>query len=292
MNKVVIRNDIQFIEYYLRINYQSQIMAKCDHISWLGLVEGKAGPLLAYGSRMNQVIGELSKPSVQFPQIVFFMGRQLKNCALRQLYGNNYHNQNRHHRTINLRLDDQPFLSDHPQIFADADPSCRSISHPFVSPRICHQQDDLPVQWPKSRRGSHDLIIARLLFLLTDVSCIFVDDLGGLKGVQEYLSTWIQIGSASSLPAAVRPRVVVVLGSQPKSITQSVLEEDDFLFEILHLSGLPFFFFFFLPFQVSRYPVYRLRSYQQTLYICSWEVIFSPNYDTCDRSEKTIVFCS
>lgn len=244
MNKVVIRNDIQFIEYYLRINYQSQIMAKCDHISWLGLVEGKAGPLLAYGSRMNQVIGELSKPSVQFPQIVFFMGRQLKNCALRQLYGNNYHNQNRHHRTINLRLDDQPFLSDHPQIFADADPSCRSISHPFVSPRICHQQDDLPVQWPKSRRGSHDLIIARLLFLLTDVSCIFVDDLGGLKGVQEYLSTWIQIGSASSLPAAVRPRVVVVLGSQPKSITQSVLEEDDFLFEILHLSGLPFFFFF------------------------------------------------
>ena len=86
--KVVIRNDIQFIEYYLRINYQSQVMAKCDHISWLELVEGEAGPLLAYGSRMSQVIGELSKPSAQFPQIVFFMGRQLKNRALRQLCGN------------------------------------------------------------------------------------------------------------------------------------------------------------------------------------------------------------
>jgi len=234
-------------------------MAKCDHISWLELVEGEAGPLLAYGSRMSQVIGELSKPSVQFPQIVFFMGRQLKNRALRQLCGNNYRNQNRHHRTINLRLDNQSFLLDHPRIFADADPSCRSISPPFVSPRICHQQENLPVQWPKSRHEPHDLIIARLLFLFTDVVCVFADDLGGLKGVQEYLSTWIQIGSASSLPAAVRPRVIVVLGNQPKSITQSVLEEDDFLFEILHLSGLPFFSTY-SGIQISRLPAEELST--------------------------------
>lgn len=208
---------------------------------------------------MSQVIGELSKPSAQFPQIVFFMGHQLKNRALRQLCGNNYRNQNRHHRTINLWLDNQSFLSDHPWIFADADLSCRSISPPFVSPRICHQQENLPVQWPKSRHEPHDLIIARLLFLFTDVVCVFADDLGGLKGVQEYLSTWIQIGSASSLPAAVWPRVIVVLGNQPKSITQSVLEEDDFLFEILHLSGLPFFSTF-SGIQISRLPAEELST--------------------------------
>ena len=228
-------------------------MSKCDHISWLELVEGKAGPLLAYGSRVSQVISELSNPSTQFPQTVFFMGRRSKNQALRQLCGSNYRDQHRHQRTINLRLDNQTFQSAHPRIFADTDPTCRSIPPPFESPRVCHQQENIPVQWPKTEYAPHDLIITRLLFLFTDVLCIFADDLGGLKGVQKYLSTWIQIGSASSLPAAIRPRVIVVLGGQPKSITHSVLDEDDFLFELLHLSGLSFFAAF-SGIQISRLP--------------------------------------
>ena len=216
-------------------------MLKCDHISWLELVKGKAGLLLAYGSCISQVISELSNPSTQFPQTVFFMGCWLKNQALHQLCGSNYCNQHCHQQTINLCLDNQTFQSAHPWIFADTDLTCWSIPPLFESPRICHQQENITVQWPETEYVLHDLVIARLLFLFTDVLCIFADNLGGLKGVQKYLSTWIQIGSTSSLPAAICPQVIVVLGGQPKSITHSVLDEDDFSFELLHLSGLSFF---------------------------------------------------
>ena len=80
-----------------------------------------------------------------------------------------------------------------------------------------------------------------------------MDNLGGLKGVQKYLSTWIQIRSASSLLAAIHPQVIIVLRGQPKSITHSVLDEDDFLFELLHLTGLSFFTAF-LGIQISCLP--------------------------------------
>lgn len=161
-------------------------MSKCNHISWLELVEGKAGLLLAYRSCVSQVIGELSNSSTQFSQTVFFMGCWLKNQTLCQLCGGNYCDQHCHQWTINLRLDNQTFQSAHSWIFADTNPICQSIPPSFESPRICHQQN-LPVQWPETEYALHDLVIARLLFLFTDVLCIFADNLGGLKGVQKYL---------------------------------------------------------------------------------------------------------
>jgi hypothetical protein len=38
--------------------------------------------------------------------------------------------------------------------------------------------------------------------------CIFEDDLGGLNAVQEMILTWAKIGSGSSLPHVVRPRII------------------------------------------------------------------------------------
>jgi hypothetical protein len=55
-----------------------------------------------------------------------------------------------------------------------------------------------------------DRIHARLLSLFADVLCIFAQDCGGLDAVAERLTTWTAIGSASSLPGSVRPRLLVV----------------------------------------------------------------------------------
>ncbi|KAL4929402.1 patatin-like phospholipase family protein [Aspergillus undulatus] len=82
--------------------------------------------------------------------------------------------------------------------------------------------------------------------------------MGGLAGVRERLSTWARIGSASNLPNVVRPRVIIVVSEQ-QSVTHDVLEDDDFLYELLHVGDLPFYAAFG-DVQVCRLPPGELSS--------------------------------
>ncbi|KAL3246557.1 hypothetical protein ABHI18_012681 [Aspergillus niger] len=143
------------------------------------------------GSRLARLVNELPQPSVQLPQVVFFMGRNPKNKALRQLCSSNYRGQCHSQPGVNIRSDN------------------------------------------RTLQALQDIIISRLIFLFTDVVCVFADDVGGFEGTRRLLTTWAAIGSASSLPPAVRPRVIVVVSQSP-SATGSVIDEDDFLFELLH----------------------------------------------------------
>jgi hypothetical protein len=45
----------------------------------------------------------------------------------------------------------------------------------------------------------NDLIFTQLPLIFTDVVCLFADNIGGFPDVYALLSTWAQIGSASSL---------------------------------------------------------------------------------------------
>ncbi|KAA8642588.1 patatin-like phospholipase family protein [Aspergillus tanneri] len=214
-------------------------MSKCEHTFWLELAAGKAVPQLVYGSRLARLVNELPKPSAQLPQLIFFMGRRQKNQALRQLCSSNYRGQSRHQGSINIRSDNRTLHSLQPRFFADCDPTCRSLLAAFGNLRVCHPEQVFPVELP-TEHSLLDLMLSRLLFLFVDVLCIFADDVGGLEGVRELLATWARIGSASSLPRAVRPRVIVVVGNTP-SITHSLLDEGDFLLELLNVADLPFF---------------------------------------------------
>ncbi|KAH6719518.1 hypothetical protein BKA61DRAFT_473258, partial [Leptodontidium sp. MPI-SDFR-AT-0119] len=55
-----------------------------------------------------------------------------------------------------------------------------------------------------------DYALARLFSLFINILYIFTPDYGGLNRVVDILVGWTAIGSASSLPDAVRPRLVVV----------------------------------------------------------------------------------
>jgi hypothetical protein len=245
LQTVAIRGTLRIIKASGATDYVLQIakatMTKCDHLEWVEMVEGKPAPLLAYNSRFARVVGELSQPSAQFPDVVFLMGRRLKDKALRQLCRSGYRGQHRHQQSVNLRADNRTLRSQHPRLFADSDPTCRALSPAFESPQICHPHENIPVEWPSTEYTPHDLILVRLLFLFVDVLCIFADDVGGLDVVKGLLSTWARIGSASSLPRVVRPRVMVVVGGQTKSVTQSFLDEEDFLFHVLEPDGPPLF---------------------------------------------------
>ncbi|KAF7594879.1 hypothetical protein BBP40_007913 [Aspergillus hancockii] len=221
------------------------------------LAEDKAAPQLTSGSRLGQLVGELPDPAAQSPQLVFFMGRQLKDQALRQLCGSNYRGQSRHRRSINLRSDNRTLHAQHPQFFADCDPTNRAFSVVIDSPRHCHQERSLPIEISTAENSLHDLVIARLLFLVIDVVCIFADDVGGLEGVRQILSTWTRIGSTSTLPRVVRPRVIVAVSGQTQSITHTLLDEGDFFFQLLHVGELEFYSTFG-DIQISRLPAEKL----------------------------------
>lgn len=206
-------------------------MAKCDHLAWLELWGGKGGPLISHGWRLSQIVQDLPMPAEQFPQITFFLGRSLKERALRTLCDNNYKCR-QHKHAINIRTDNRTLHALQPRLFADCDPRPPDLQPVYSSPRMCHQDQILSVSQLPLNSSLHDLIFARLLFMFVDVICIFAEDVGGLKKVHEMLSLWINIGSGSSLPHDVRPRVIIVVSETLQSITHDVLEEQDFLFDL------------------------------------------------------------
>lgn len=212
-------------------------MAKCDHISWVKLAEGPTAQLV-YGSRFARVVAELPDPSTQLPQVVFCLGRRSKDQALKELCGGNYRGQHRLQRCINLRSDNRTLHSLQPRFFADCDPTCQPRLASSENISICHPDQAHPIDLPSTAHSLYDLLLSRLLFLHVDVLCVFADDMGGLEGVRERLCTWARIGSASNLSNVVRPRVIVV--SEQQSVTHDLLEDGDFLYELLHVGDVPF----------------------------------------------------
>ncbi|CAI7578672.1 unnamed protein product [Penicillium palitans] len=94
-----------------------------------------------------------------------------------------------------------------------------------------------PVMWECC--SAQDILIAvwaRLVFLFTDVICIFGDDVDGLSGVADFLVSCIRIQSASSFPIAVRPRVLVALTVRPEDMDEQHLQIELFYHQ-LHSSG-------------------------------------------------------
>lgn len=229
-------------------------MTPCDHTAWLDLVEGDGGPHVSYGWRFARVLDELEGGTEQYPQITFFIGRKHKNEVLRQLCNNKIRPSGRGANPINLHTDPNSTTSRYPRLFADWDPTRRNILPAVNSPKTCHQEENIPVNWPNSTPwDSHDLILTRLLFLFCDVICIFSDDIGGAEKTSSLLNTWATIGSASALPLNIRPRIIVIMGGSP-SATQSVLEEDDLIFNICHPDNKSLFFSSFANITTLRLP--------------------------------------
>jgi len=211
--------------------YVVPAMAKCDHLAWLELLEGKGGPLLSHGWRLSQIFRDLPKPTEQTPQITLFLGRTLKDKALRALCDSNFRHQRRQ-RGINIRADNRTLHSLQPRLFADSDPTTLTLQPAYSSPRICHRDEVIPINQLPLDYSLYDLVFARLLFMFVEVICIFAEDVGGLDEVYRMLSLWTTIGTASSLPCDIRPRVLIVVNGDNPSITHRVLEENCFLSDL------------------------------------------------------------
>ncbi|KAL3473200.1 acyl transferase/acyl hydrolase/lysophospholipase [Aspergillus californicus] len=129
--------------------------------------------------------------------------------------------------SIGLRVDNVSERTREPHFFVDVGvgrSTSSSVQTQAILGSVVHEH---PITWKTaSTEAAVHVILARLVFLFADVICIFVGDFPTVQSAAHFLVACVVVGSASSLPLAVRPRVVVVLDGGPdRAIWQA---EEDF----------------------------------------------------------------
>lgn len=201
-------------------------MHLCNHVEWVRHYEGK----LEDTGQLSRIIEQLPRPAEQYPRFIHLIGTRAKDDALRELFPSS----RRRRRTgaINLRLQTSSMGSDHPVCFADSNPFSKRKAAEDL--RLCHDESSHVTAWSTGDHTSFDVLHSRLLFLFSDVVCVFADDYSGLPALAEQVRTWVKIGNASTLPLQVRPRLIVVTSNRG---TFHDLETEDFRAEIHTMVG-------------------------------------------------------
>lgn len=106
-----------------------------------------------------------------------------------------------------MSLDNLTLIADSNAEHTQSIPRGKDTCHETITHLVAWSDND---DGPLTEQGLADHIQARLLFLFTHVLCIFANDYGGLDRVAEQLAIWTAIGSASSLPGSVHPRLLIV----------------------------------------------------------------------------------
>jgi hypothetical protein len=190
-------------------------MALCAHQYWLRVHQGETGVGLQYTNRLHYISTSLPDPAKQRPSLLFFIGKQFKGRALQALFPSNTISNCRKYGIANICVHSTTRNDEHPILIADSYPDYMQVKL-RGSKDTCHETIKHPVAWLDDENGGQkqrqlaDHVLARLFSLFIDVLCIFAQDCGGLDGVVEMLAAWTVIGSASGLPSAVRPRLLVV----------------------------------------------------------------------------------
>ena len=119
-------------------------MASCEHISWLE-VSGQKRWHLHYVDRIAQVLEQMINPGSQYPSSLFFIGGNVKNTALREIFPYNNVRKYRQEGFVNLRLDSFSLTSEFPLLILDGDPTPTV----FRSARsaLCHSSNIMPLPW-------------------------------------------------------------------------------------------------------------------------------------------------
>jgi hypothetical protein len=204
-------------------------MPCCNHVALIDVVGMKG---IYETGRFGRVINELPRPDDQYPSLIHFVGRKNKNLALKHLFPrNNIRRGASSSGSTNLRVDTTTIDSDEPLLFSDSDPFVAAPTH--AGWNLCHTVDGYPLAWASTAEHTiGDILQARLLFLFSDVICLFVDDFSGLDEVAARIVNWVRIGSASSHPNALRPRLILVMSEKTLDKSFSDLRLEEFRHEL------------------------------------------------------------
>ncbi|KAL4888218.1 patatin-like phospholipase [Aspergillus ambiguus] len=208
-------------------------MRPSEDIGWLdvGLGGHTHFTLLDYG-RMERLITELADPINQSPSLCVFIGNKRKDRCLPKLYPSNNIKRHTSKAAIRLRYDMESMETRRPILVVDGDLSCKPI--PSLPERV-KVDDERLIAWSAPDADSVlRTVWARLVFLFADVICIFVDDFDDTTVVTGFFLECLRHGSASSMPRAVRPRVIIILATAQENGVDTVQKAQGLHGELIH----------------------------------------------------------
>lgn len=186
------------------------MMRSRSEASWLDIGRSESGSVVLHDyGRLRKLLSLLTHADDQYPLLSVFLGSKTKDLALQGIFSQNNIRRTRPVARIGLRLDSRSADTDIPILFADGDVGpCRDS--------VMSGAQEHPLAWDISPTDNAlQLVYARLLFLFADIICIFANDFPDLPSVAQFLVDCVSLQIKSTFPAAVRPRVLVVLVDDP-----------------------------------------------------------------------------
>jgi len=92
--------------------------------------------------RLARIVRKLTNSTTQQFSVLLFIGRKVKNLALRELFPNHV-NKERNEDIVTLRVDNTSLYFDHSMLFVESDSSATIIS---VSNAFCHEIESFSVR--------------------------------------------------------------------------------------------------------------------------------------------------
>lgn len=150
-------------------------------------------------------MSEFTRPSQQFPSLSVFLRGKGKDDILQGVFPNNNIRRTRFHSSIGLRCKTLSAETNEPIIFAD-----RDVTGPTAWPR---QAQPVPNNYQVQCRPAIALltVYTRLIFPFANLVFIIASGYDELVPAAEFLAGCISLRLTTTLPRAVRPKVVVLL---------------------------------------------------------------------------------
>lgn len=158
--------------------------------------------------RLRRVVSELCDQDRQYPSLCVFLGGKTKNHALQRLYPLNNIKRHDSEAPIKLRYDVASLQSRRPVLLADGDIPSNDKLYPAkrLDAGVGH-----PVHWNNYSAAKILLVLwSQLIFVFTDVVCIFIDDAACLEKVVNFLVSCLQLRSTSSFSSQHLPRAIFI----------------------------------------------------------------------------------
>lgn len=194
-------------------------MASCQrqHTSWIEISRApkrasqETSPLwLTNSGRLDRLVGRLTHPARQFPQIVVCIGRGKKT----ELSGGAFpthtlFDASSPEKLLSIAADNSQASCDRPIFVADC-----TLDAPLLTKKDlpkCHETKSSTEAWGLQPSDFVDVVMTRLVFPFTDLVCLFAEDFGGLDATVDRLEAWCTRGRATTLPRQALPRACVVI---------------------------------------------------------------------------------
>ncbi|CAG7978423.1 unnamed protein product [Penicillium olsonii] len=180
-----------------------------EDIGWLDIGRQEDScPAIINNDRLESIISQLNKPEEKYPSVCAYLGGRFKDHVLQRIYP--WNNIKRHVSNYRLRLrsDIASLGCRQPILFVDGDIGQNNRKSPLkrLSAGVGH-----PVLW---ECGSvQDVLVvlwARLVFLFTDVICIFLSDFPDHEKILELLTVFSKARSGYPVLAKLLPRLLLI----------------------------------------------------------------------------------